>query len=183
MAVCCCQDKYDSLTSLRDIGREMAWRWAESYSSGEVCHENTALEYELISGRDWQNEAKTELGRLPGILGERVADSPALPYPFRLLAVALLLCTLLCKAIDTRGIYEQIVAVGRVILHTKRPINKPMSAKSHANIRSHHVYTIFVHAANYLCYSWVYVVFGAGGEATSLPVFRLQEAWCSAAIP
>jgi len=53
----------------------------------------------------------------------------------------------------------------------KRPINKPMSAKSPVNIRSHHVYTIFVHAANYLCYSWVYVVFGAKGEVTSLSLF------------
>lgn len=56
---------------------------------------------------------------------------------------------MLCKGIDVRGIYEQIVVVGGIILHTKRP----MSAKSHANIRSHHVYTIFVHEANYLCYS------------------------------
>lgn len=35
----------------------------------------------------------------------------------------------------------------------KRPIHKPMSGKLHAEIRSHHVYTIVVHAANYLCYS------------------------------
>lgn len=43
--------------------------------------------------------------------------------------------------------------------------------KSHTDIRNYHVYTIVVHAANYLCYSWVYVVFGAGGEATSLSLF------------
>ena len=31
---------------------------------GEAYHENTALKYKLISGRDWQNEVKTGVGRL-----------------------------------------------------------------------------------------------------------------------
>ena len=109
---------------------------------------------------------------------------PCLALPFFWL---LLLCIWgALQGIDARGIYEQIVVVAEgIILHTKRPIHEPMNAKSHANIRSHHVYTIVVHSANYLCYSWVYVVFGAGGEATSLPLYRLLAvciSWWSSRI-
>lgn len=106
--------KYDSLAnlegyiSIRTGGKQRAT--AEVRYTTRTRLSNMSLS--VVDASEMRQ--KTGVGRLLGIFGERAADSPALPCPFWLLTVALLLCTLLCKGIDTRGMYEQIVAAGRV---------------------------------------------------------------------
>ena len=106
--------KYDSLANLE--GYKHRRTGGKQRATAEVRYvTRTRLSNMSLSVVDASEmRQKTGVGRLLGIFGERVADSPALPYPFWLLAVALLLCTLLCKGIDARGVYEQIVAVAEL---------------------------------------------------------------------
>lgn len=85
--------KYDSLAnlegyiSIRTGGKQRATAQVRYVTRTQLS--NISLSVVEIG----RMRRKTEVGRLPGILGERVADSPALPCPFWLLAAALLLCT------------------------------------------------------------------------------------------